>query len=75
MDPRIIKELEEEFARLGVNEDPSSARAVVREPPWLYPPEFVLDIARSLPNGAGAAALGEALAAARTQSWSPPPAQ
>ncbi len=72
MDASEIKELEAQFARLGINDDPSSAGTVVGGPPWLYAPEFVLDIARTLPNGVGAAALGEALAAARARPGSPP---
>jgi hypothetical protein len=73
--PGVIEQLEAQFARLGITDDPASARAVVGEPPWLYPPEFVLDIARTLPDAAGAAALGDVLAAARTLPWSPPPAR
>lgn len=71
----MIEQLEAQFVRLGITDHPASARAVLGEPPWLYPPEFVLDIAYTLPDGAGAAALGEALAAARTLPWLPPPAQ
>jgi hypothetical protein len=57
-------QLEAEFARLGIAPtDP--AELILGDSPWLYPPEFILHVARALPDGAGAAALGRALVATR----------
>jgi hypothetical protein len=58
------KQLEAEFARLGIaRTDP--AELILGDPPWLYPPEFILQVARALPDGVGAAALGRALVVSR----------
>jgi hypothetical protein len=64
MNDDALKQLEAEFARLGIaRTDP--AELILGDPPWLYPPEFILQVARALPDGAGAATLGRALVATR----------
>jgi hypothetical protein len=65
MDDEVARLLEAEFGRLRIGSGPVDVQAVLGEPPWLYPPEFVLDVARTLLDGAGAVALGQALAAGR----------
>lgn len=69
MDPRVLEELNQEFARLRIGASTAENDAVVGNPPWLYTPEHMLAVARKLPDGAGAAALGQALRASHT---SPP---
>jgi hypothetical protein len=64
MDDKVIGELEAEFARLHIGSSQADVHAVVGDPPWLYSPEFLVAVARTLPDGAGAEALGRALAAA-----------
>jgi hypothetical protein len=66
MDEHLSRQLEGEFHRLRIGSNPAEVRTVVGEPPWLYAPEFLLAVARTLPDGAGARALGQALAAGRT---------
>jgi hypothetical protein len=63
MDEGVIRDLEAELARLRIGSSQADVEAVVGNPPWLYSPEYMLDIARTLPDGAGAAALGRALLA------------
>ena len=65
MNERVIRELQVQFARLRIGSAPAESEAVVGNPPWLYSPEYMLEIARTLPDGAGAAALGQALLAER----------
>ena len=69
MDPRVLEELKHEFARLRIGVSAVENEAVVGNPPWLYTPEHMLAVARKLPDGAGAVALGQALRATHT---SPP---
>ena len=66
MDERVIRDLEAELGRLRVGSSPAEVEALVGNPPWLYSPEYMLQIARMLPDAAGAAALGQALLAGRT---------
>lgn len=61
MSEHVIRELEAQFARLRIGSTPAENEAVVGNPPWLYSPEYMLEVARTLPDGAGAAALGRAL--------------
>jgi hypothetical protein len=65
MDEKVIGDLEAEFARLGIGSSEAEVQAVVGNPPWLYSPEYMLEIARTLPDEAGAVALGDALVTAR----------
>ncbi|MFN2563588.1 MAG: hypothetical protein ABR499_01085 [Gemmatimonadaceae bacterium] len=60
----VARQLEAEFARLGIARSEPAA-SIVGDPPWLYSAEFMLQVARTLPDGAGAAALGRALVASR----------
>jgi len=64
MNDDALTQLEAEFVRLGIaRTDP--AELILGDPPWLYSPEFMLQVTRTLPDGAGAAALGGALLATR----------
>jgi hypothetical protein len=66
MNEDVLRDLEAELLRLGIAASQVDVDAVVGNPPWLYPPEYMLRIARTLPDRAGPVALGRALSSGLT---------
>lgn len=52
----LEQRMRHECIRLGIEDPAAMLDALIGDPPWLYPGAAFLQVARSLPDGAGAAA-------------------
>jgi hypothetical protein len=65
MDEQVVRDLKAQLDRLQIGSSQAENEALLGNPPWLYSVEYMLEVARTVPDRVGAAALGRALLAGR----------